>query len=344
MAEIKTLDYSVLSKRRNDLFGISIVTIVIFHYCLLSKLAAAKIYIALVGSVGVPIFLILSGMGLFFSMSRNASLKDFYKKRLVRVLIPYAIVACVHFFVRYILIEGKSFVDFLKGVFFIDFITKGDSQFWFIALVLIMYVFFPLMFRLFKSGKLNFLKLVLLVGAVVACNFALKEFASELYSNIEVMLTRIPSFIIGVYIGEKVYNKRAVQVPYWLIALIGGALYVYFAIQKNVAGVKPPTSLFIRYGETLYALLLMMVLSIVLEAVGSARFSKICAFFGGMSLELYMVHVSLRSIMGLIGFPASNALYYLIMVVVAVIICFFLQKFDGFATKKLTTPRKKVTE
>ena len=71
MAEVQTLDYSVLSRRRNDLFGISIVSIVIFHYCLLSKLGAAKVFVAFVGCVGVPIFLILSGMGLFLSLCTN---------------------------------------------------------------------------------------------------------------------------------------------------------------------------------------------------------------------------------------------------------------------------------
>lgn len=339
MAEVKPLDYSVLSKRRNDLFGISIVSIVIFHYCLLSKYAAAKVYIALVGSVGVPIFLMLSGMGLFFSMSKNAGIGQFYKKRLVRVVIPYAIVASVHFFVRYILIDGKGFVDWLRGVFFVDFITKGDSQFWFIAFILVMYLLFPLFFKLFQSGKLNFLKLVILCGAVVAANFALSKLAPSFYKNVEVMLTRIPAFLIGVYLGEKVYNKRAVQLPYWLISVLGGAAFMYIGIMRSVVGEK--FSMYIvRYGETIYALLLVMVLSIVLEAIHSEGFSKICAFFGGMSLELYMAHVSLRNIMGKIGFPGSNILYYAIMVVIAIGICFALQKFDAFATKKLTSPRK----
>ena len=341
MAENKKLDYSILSKRRNDLFGISIVSIVIFHYFLLSKLVLAAEYKALVGSVGVPIFLVLSGMGLFFSMSKNPDLKNFYKKRLVRVLIPYFIVSCVHFLVRYVIIEGKNFVQFLKGVFFVDFFTKGDSQFWFICLILIMYVFFPLFFKLFQSGKKNFLKLVILVGVVVAFNFALGKLAPAFYKNIEVMLTRIPAFIIGVYIGEKVYNKRPVQIPFWVIVGLGSAVFVYFSIKKSVLGVAPPAGVIIRYGETVYSLLLMMVLSLVLEAIQSLTFSKICAFFGAMSLELYMVHVSLRSIMGLVNFPASNALYYTVMIAIAIGICFFLQKFDGFATKKLTAGKKK---
>ena len=340
MAEVQTLDYSVLSRRRNDLFGISIVSIVIFHYCLLSKLGAAKVFVALVGSVGVPIFLILSGMGLFFSMSKNPSLKDFYKKRLVRVLIPYAIVASVHFLIEAVILGKGDIIGFLRGIFFVDFFTKGDSQFWFIAFILIMYIFFPLLFKLFQSGKYNFLKLVILICAAVGLNFALSRVAPQLYDNIEVMLTRIPAFVCGVYIGEKVYNKRAVQIPFWIITFLGGMAFLYLSILKRVVGGKPPFIL-LRYGETVYALLLMMVLAIILDAIHSGTFSKICAFFGGMSLELYMVHVSLRTIMGKIGFPPKNALYYAVMVAVAILICFFLQKFDNFATKNLCAPNGK---
>lgn len=240
MAEVQTLDYSVLSRRRNDLFGISIVSIVIFHYCLLSKLGAAKVFVALVGSVGVPIFLILSGMGLFFSMSKNPSLKDFYKKRLVRVLIPYAIVASVHFLIEAVILGKGDIIGFLRGIFFVDFFTKGDSQFWFIAFILIMYIFFPLLFKLFQSGKYNFLKLVILICAAVGLNFALSRVAPQLYDNIEVMLTRIPAFVCGVYIGEKVYNKRAVQIPFWIITFLGGMAFLYLSILKRVAGGKPP--------------------------------------------------------------------------------------------------------
>ena len=332
------LDYSVLSKRRNDLFGMAIVSIVIFHFCAESNVAASKIYCALVGSVGVPIFLMLSGMGLFFSMSKNAGIGQFYKKRLVRVLIPYVIVAGVHFLVRYIIIEGKGFVDWLRGMFFVDFITKRDTQFWFIALILVMYLVFPLLFKLFKSGKLNFLKLFILCGVVVAANFALSKYAPVLYKNIEIMLTRIPAFLIGVYFGEKVYNKRPVQLPFWLISILGGAAFVYIGIMRSVVGVKFLLDI-VRYGETLYALLIVMVLSILLEAINSAGFSKICAFFGGMSLELYMVHVSLRTIMGDIGFAKDNILYYAVMAIISVGVSFALQKFDGFVTKKLTAPK-----
>ena len=341
----KRLDYSVLSKRRNDLFGIAIVSIVVFHFFLSCQKAhvhtvISNEYIALIGRVGVPIFLALSGMGLFFSLRKHYNLKDFYTKRLVRVLIPYFIIATAHFILRYILIEGKGPLAVLKGIFFVEFFTKGDSQFWFIALVLIMYALYPLLFKLFASGKWNFLKLLVLLGLVVCGNFLLSKFAKGLYDNISVMLTRIPSFIIGVYLGEKVYNKRPVQWPFWAITLCGTAVYLFFAIRHSVLGIKPPSSVAVKYLETVYGLFLMMVISIVLEAINSQGFSKLCAFFGGMSLELYMVHVSMRAWMGLVGFPSSNALYYAVMAALAVGFSFALSKFDGFATKKLTAKKQ----
>lgn len=336
----KRLDYSVLSRRRNDLFGISIVSIVIFHFFLLNKSTVSGEYKALVGSVGVPVFLILSGMGLFFSMSRNANLAVFYKKRLVRVLTPYLIVSAVHFTARYIFIEPKGILAVLKGILFVDFITSGDSQFWFIALILVMYIVFPLLFKLFKSGKMNFLKLAVLCFAVIGVNILLRIIAPAFYKNTKVMLTRIPSFIIGVYIGEKVYNKREVQAPFWIITILVGAAFLALSIRRWVADIPAPNFMMIRYGETFYALLIMMIGAIVLDAVNSKKLSAICAFFGAMSLELYMVHVSLRTLMSKVDIPPSNPLYYLAMVAVAVFVCFFLQKFDSFATKKLTARKQ----
>ena len=348
MAEqTKTLDYSVISRRRNDLFGIAIVSIVIFHFFLSCQKAhvhpvLANEYVALIGRVGVPIFLTLSGMGLFFSLSKNYNLKDFYKKRLVRVLIPYFIISVTHYFVRYILIEKLGFAAFLKGVFFIEFFTSKDSQFWFIALILIMYAIYPLLFKIFRSGKWNFIKLLVVIGLVICMNFLLYKYAKTTYNNISVMLTRIPAFIIGVYLGEKVYNKRAVSWQFWCITILGAAVYIFFSIQNEVLGTPPPSSMVFKYLETVYGLFLMMVISIVLEAIGSVTFSKMCAFFGAMSLELYMIHVSLRAMMGMkqIGFPSSNYIYYSIMVLLAVGLSFALSKFDAFATKKLTAGKK----
>lgn len=339
--EQKRLDYSCISNRRNDLFGISIVSIMIFHFTAVSKMAPARIFNALIGTTGVPVFLILSGMGLFFSMSKNADLKLYYKKRVLRVVIPYTIIASLHFLISYVIISGEGFVSFLKAFFFLDFILKGRTQFWFIALILVMYLIFPLLFKVFQSGKKNFLKLCILLAICVATNYAFSKALPDIYKNIEVMLTRIPAFIIGVYIGEKVYNKRPVQMPFWFISMGGSAAYLYFSILRNLTKAKFPM-VFIRYSETCWALFLVLTVSIVLDAVNSGTFSKICAFFGSMSLELYMIHVSLRHFLDKLEFSYQNPLVYAAMIAVAIVLSFLFNKLNTLIAAKLLDGKKKV--
>ena len=74
--------------------GMAILSILIFHYtedCYtvgINYSGIVKLYKTYIGSSGVDIFLLLSGLGLYYSFSKNNSIKDFYSKRLKRVLVP----------------------------------------------------------------------------------------------------------------------------------------------------------------------------------------------------------------------------------------------------------------
>ena len=80
---------STLSDVRGELFGVSILTIIFFHFCEDAEQAdfggavkvMIKLYNLVLGSSGVEIFLFLSGMGLFYSLSANPRLSGFYRKR-----------------------------------------------------------------------------------------------------------------------------------------------------------------------------------------------------------------------------------------------------------------------
>ena len=90
---------SKLSDVRGELFGFSIITIILFHFCEDvekagfggAATAMTKINNLVLGSSGVEIFLFLSGMGLFYSLSGDPRLSSFYRKRLRRVLPAYLV-------------------------------------------------------------------------------------------------------------------------------------------------------------------------------------------------------------------------------------------------------------
>ena len=92
-------DWSLLSKYRNEIFGLSIIGVIILHYVQIlynmnigGKVGSfVKGYYYLIGSTGVEIFLFLSGMGLCFSMNKDSNVLRFYNRRFKRLLLPYAI-------------------------------------------------------------------------------------------------------------------------------------------------------------------------------------------------------------------------------------------------------------
>ena len=83
--KINNMTYDLFSKHRSKIMAVSIIMIIIFHYfedvtLYLNGNIFSKVWMRLVGSFGVEIFLFLSGMGLYFSYTKNRNIKLFYKK------------------------------------------------------------------------------------------------------------------------------------------------------------------------------------------------------------------------------------------------------------------------
>ena len=150
-------------KYRNELFGISILSIMIFHYFedvssarITGALGyAAKGYIFFIGSSGVEIFLFLSGMGLFYSLSKSPLVLPFYKRRLGRVLPTYLIVGGIGWLVIDILLKRRGLRSFLSDFSTYSFWRYGERLVWYVSLILLLYLFFPLLFRLEKEIDLS---------------------------------------------------------------------------------------------------------------------------------------------------------------------------------------------
>lgn len=93
--------YELLSKYRGVLMGVQILLIMAFHYTEDLSNAAdhfngpAQVFYDYIGSSGVDMFLMISGLGLYYSWKRNPDAGAFYRKRLTRVLVPYVAAAWV---------------------------------------------------------------------------------------------------------------------------------------------------------------------------------------------------------------------------------------------------------
>lgn len=90
--------YEMFSKYRGAIMGIQILLIVFFHFtedCKGYNVRYSGIvywFYNYVKSSGVDIFLLVSGLGLYYSWKKRAELKSFSQRRFVKILIPYFLV------------------------------------------------------------------------------------------------------------------------------------------------------------------------------------------------------------------------------------------------------------
>ena len=118
--------------------GIAIIGILFCHYneCriahnlegnALSKMLAF-------GNCFVDVFLVLSGIGLYYSFSRDRSIIQFYKKRLRRLLPTYLIIAVPYWIYNDMFVSNNSVESVLYDLSFGSFLFNGVKRFWFVFL------------------------------------------------------------------------------------------------------------------------------------------------------------------------------------------------------------------
>lgn len=345
-------DLLVVSQYRNEIFGLAIISIVIFHFCetvLNARDPAAdyargfaRIYNWILSSSGVEVFLFLSGMGLTFSMKKNSDILRFYAKRFRRVLIPYLVFGLVYWVINDFFIFHTDFLQFLSDYLLISLWTQGVRRFWFVGLILILYVVFPLFFKLFDTSvtKRRLILTALLAANVLIC-WLVELYAPDVYGNIELVICRLPIFMVGVYYGGKIYNKEPFGLFEKILIPLGLLLRVVtYLIRSGVL----PVELFLntRYETALFALSMLFVTALLLNLLHCKPLNKVLATIGTYSFELYITHVAVRNLMLQLGYPTYILWHYVICMAISVLLTIGLHKLtDVIIPHRDSTANKK---
>ena len=346
------LTLSVVSQYRNELFGLSIIGIIIFHFCestIGQKTGDgfyrfALLYDRIFSSSGVEIFLFLSGMGLFYSMKKNSNVLQFYSKRFRRVLIPYLIFGLVYWVINDFFLHQKGFVDFISDFLLITVWTQGVRRFWFISFILVLYVVFPLFFKLLDTTRKNrgVIFALMLAITVTACAL-LESLAPDVFNNIELAICRIPVFLFGVYYGGKIYNGEKFGLLEKILIPLGMVIRVItFAIRYKWLHLH--NYLGVRYATCLFAISLLFVLAILLAKLHWVPLNKALSTVGAYSFELYITHVAIRSMMNVMGYPVYILPNYLICIAIAVVLSLLLHKLTDLILGGKKKPAKQTAE
>lgn len=247
-----------LSSCRSAIMGIAIIWIMLFHSGIeapdsIVLRALWYLFVSFGGGVGVNIFFLLSGFGLYYSVAKYPEANCiewglWAKKRVVRLLPSYLIVS-----VAYYLLKGNLS---LYNIVTLNFWIDGVRDFWFIPAIAVCYLLFPLIY--FAAKKWGFAKVtMILLVALVAGNFIF-EACSDYYSKIEIFTWRLPCFIIGIYLGELVKNR-----PNWNVGILYIVAAVLFVVSFLLTNLSRPTFVL---GTVLFLPVLTWIVTIIKHA------------------------------------------------------------------------------
>jgi peptidoglycan/LPS O-acetylase OafA/YrhL len=136
-----------------ELKGLGILTVVFAHFAYMLVTNADFLFpLSIIAGVGVDLFLFMSGFGLTVGMlKRPLPLMDFYKRRAIKIFIPFWVVTIlifasnaiflnIHYPVPYMLQSLIGWFPTARGF------DDVNSPFWYITWMMMFYILFPIVF------------------------------------------------------------------------------------------------------------------------------------------------------------------------------------------------------
>lgn len=311
---MKKKSFKILSDNRTVLMGIAMLSIIVFHFTQDQFRHGGitsgffSIYKNYIGSVGVDIFLMLSAFGLYYSMKKNNNKLLFYYKRYTKTIIPYLLVA-IPFFTWLCIFKKLPLIMFFKEISFFELMRHNHVWYWFIFFICLCYLIFPFLFKFIDSSKSNkevIWKIILLSFAVTV--FSILLFNTKVFAAYNIMLLRFFPFFIGLLLGYLSYHKREFKIFDYSIILLG-LVFLVFTSSKNL--IIQRYSLFI-FNTSLYFLIVFLI--DFLNRKKTLYIKIIIEWFGKYSLEIYLLHVTFRSIFREYGLRTCEFKWFIVYI------------------------------
>jgi peptidoglycan/LPS O-acetylase OafA/YrhL len=271
--------------------GFSILTIVLFHYYRLVPLPYLVSKAVLLGGTGVHVFLFLSGFGL--SLSKFATWGGFFKKRFVKVLVPYYFGMLLIFGINLLLhVYPDGLRELLSHLFlykmFVENYTRSfGGHFWFISTIVQFYLLFPVIIKAYERlGARRALLLSVLISLTYSLFIIYLGKSDQRIWN-SFFLQYLWEFTLGIVVARQKLLPRLLNYKwyYYVILCVGGiagtALLAIFGGQ--------PGRIFNDY----FAFTGYVCGSVLIFRIGArlAQFFQAVFWVESISYALYIMHM-----------------------------------------------------
>jgi len=326
----KNYNYKLISIYRTPLMGIAILWVAFFHSTIDLSSIPILFIVKKIGYGGVDIFLMLSGLGLYYANQKYKNTVFFYKKRLLRIM-PIYLPVVFMFGILYLITGKMSIGELIMNLTTLSFWLNTKNQFdWYIPSLIILYLITPI-FLYFFEHKNKYI----VTGIAISSAILLSVMISS--SSIQYLLiftTRIPIFLIGIFVGYwinvgKECNKSSLILNFIMLILGLSTLSISLIYLKYYVPI---------YGLAWYPFILItlpmcMIATMVLQYITKFKVFKLIflTFCGTHSLEIYLFHERILNLANHIWKYISFDKYKLVLN----LICFITTLIMAYIWKKI---------
>lgn len=232
-------------------------------------------FLAQYGFAGVDIFMMVSGLGLFFSLDKNKSIVRYYKRRILRIFPTYYILGV---FASSFLFKDTLF-SYLFRYSTIGFWINVPYWEWYVPSIVLLYLVAPFLKMMIDRGYLVLIVLFGVLVVVVSYFVVANEFVDAKDPHF-FLLYRIPAFIFGMICAYWIKNGISVKF-FYLILLIGIPCFIMlFPHHHEIYNFKYLSLLFLLPVFTICFITLSKYVTVL---------NPVIAMIGKASLETYLI-------------------------------------------------------
>ena len=243
------------------------------------------------GMIACGLFVLISGATLALK-GREEEPIAFYKKRFIRVLVPFYIAYIIYFLIRVFtyntifIYGGVPKWRFIFTIFGIDeylsangirTFTLGVGE-WFLGCILFCYLVYPFLYKAHKKNK--YLTFIVMTIWFLFINYNYEKFNFVIASHMN-FLCQVYNFYLGILLIDK---ETLSKIKKWLIVITIPIIMFFYLYNRTLL---LPDNI-----KTTIAIVAIFVTFYVFESFISniEWLKKFTVFFTKISLEIYLVH------------------------------------------------------
>lgn len=324
-------ELSIIVKYRSAIMGIAILWIFLLH----SGACGIPFYDSVVsfGWMGVDIFFFVSALGLSYSLEKNQSKWEFYKRRIKRVIPTWLLVLFIIHMLGIVILIIMPEVPFYyphdcvqilswytgMGYWFNGILDNPLCYYyeWYIPTLLLFYLVAPFLYKR-KTSTLYFLLIIVLILSLLFSCF-------EILYSLHLSYQRIPIFIWGFIVYRMISGEIRNCLVVLFVMSVLGIVTIYLSISFNI--------IFIKYVPLFLILPVLIILAKIIELT---KTNQLFSFLGVISLEIYLLHLYQRpNYLVSLLFRIEGLLCVMITFLLCVYIAFLFHKLCNYINARI---------